>query len=60
MRTRCEKFVDLMLNFATVRPEAAHAVLYAAMVNQDPTSLAWKRIVRAMRQIEQQGASAHA
>jgi len=55
MRSRCQKFVSLMLNFARVRPLAAHTILYAAMIEQDPTSREWLLIVRAMRQVEQQG-----
>lgn len=54
MRSRCQKFVRLIMNLATVRPEAAHAILYAAMIEQDPTSCEWLQIVRAMRRVERQ------
>lgn len=60
MRSRCQKFVSLMLTFAAVRPVMAHDWLFAAMTDQSPGSGEWKLIVRAMRKIERQGVFAHA
>lgn len=54
MRSRCEKFVDLMLNFARVNPDGAYDCLFAVMTDTDPRSRDWLLIVRAMRQVERQ------
>lgn len=55
MRSRCQKFVELMSNFAAVDPAGAHACLFVAMTKQSPVSRRWRLIVDAMRKIERRG-----